>query len=95
VAHKVRAEKRPKAWRRRDLVHESTVAAATGHNRWWREQESAQHTESSIRVYRRSGVTRARLTFADGFVPEFSIHRCDLYFFHDADVLIVVLEISR
>jgi hypothetical protein len=60
-----------------------------------REQESAQHTESSIRVYRRSGVTRARLTFADGFVPEFSIHRCDLYFFHDADVLIVVLEISR
>jgi len=57
-------------------------------------QESGVHAQSSIRVYRRSDVTHTRLTFPDGFVHEFAIHRCDLYFFHDADVLIVVLEIS-
>ena len=56
-------------------------------------QESVRHAESSIRVYRRNDVVRTRLTFADAFVHEFAIHRCDLYFFHDADVMIVVLEI--
>ena len=56
-------------------------------------QESAQHAESSIRVFRRTDVTRARLTFADRATHEFAVHRCDLYFFHDADVMMVVLEI--
>ena len=56
-------------------------------------QESSRHAESSIRVYRRSDVAHTRLTFIDGFVCEFDVHRCDLYFFHDADVMIVVLEI--
>jgi hypothetical protein len=57
-------------------------------------QESAQRAESSIRVYRRTDVACARLTFADHLTQEFAIHRCDLYFFHDADVMMVVLEIS-
>jgi hypothetical protein len=56
-------------------------------------QESARHAQSSIRVYRRSDVTRARLTFADGLVCELAVFRCDLYFFHDADVMMVVLEV--
>jgi hypothetical protein len=57
-------------------------------------QESARYAESSIRVYRRSDVARMRLTFPDNYVREFTVHRCDLYFFHDADVMIVVLEIG-
>ncbi|HKR37972.1 MAG TPA: CorA family divalent cation transporter [Steroidobacteraceae bacterium] len=57
-------------------------------------QEGGHFGESSIRVYRRSDVAHARLTFADGFVHEFAVHRCDLYFFHDADVMVVVLEVS-
>jgi CorA-like Mg2+ transporter protein len=57
-------------------------------------QEGGQFGQSSIRVYRRSDVTHARLTFADGFEHLFAVHRCDLYFFHDADVMIVVLEVS-
>jgi hypothetical protein len=57
-------------------------------------QESTRRTESSIRVYRRNDVAFTRMEFDDGVKFEFDIHRCDLYFFHDADVMIVVLEIS-
>ena len=56
-------------------------------------QESARHAESSIRVYRRSDVAQARLTFADGLIYQLAVYRCDLYFFHDADVMTVVLEV--
>ena len=58
------------------------------------QEKSEDSGVSSIRVYRRSDVASARLTFADGWVHECAIHRCDLYFFHDADLLILVLEIS-
>ena len=58
------------------------------------QEKSEDSGVSSIRVYRRNDVASARLTFADGLAHECSIHRCDLYFFHDADVLILVLEIS-
>jgi len=49
--------------------------------------------ESSIRVYRRDDIGFARVTFGDDYQVEFEIHRSDLYFFHDADIVIVVLEI--
>jgi hypothetical protein len=58
------------------------------------QEKSEDSGVSSIRVYRRRDVASARLTFADGWVHECAIHRCDLYFFHDADLLILVLEIS-
>src|SRR5262245_34296764 len=58
------------------------------------QETTPRHAESSIRVYRRSDIAYARLTYDDGATIEFDIHRCDLYFFHDADVMIVVLEIS-
>ena len=58
------------------------------------QEESAQVAESSICVYRRSDVAHVRLTFADGWTRECEVHRCDLYFFHDADVMILVLEVS-
>jgi uncharacterized protein YijF (DUF1287 family) len=58
------------------------------------QEESAQSAESSIYVYRRYDVAYVRLTFPDGWVRECEVHRCDLYFFHDADVMIVVLEVS-
>lgn len=57
-------------------------------------QEGGEFGHSSIRVYRRSDVAHARLTFADGLAHEFDVHRCDLYFFHDADVMVVVIEVS-
>ena len=58
------------------------------------QEKSEDSGVSSIRVYRRSDVAAARLKFADGWVQECAIHRCDLYFFHDADVLALVLELS-
>ena len=58
------------------------------------QEKSEDSGASSIRVYRRSDVAAARLTFEDGWVNQVAIHRCDLYFFHDADLLILVLEIS-
>jgi hypothetical protein len=45
-------------------------------------------------VYRRHDVAHVRLTFPDGWTHECEVHRCDLYFFHDADVMIVVLEVA-
>jgi hypothetical protein len=58
-------------------------------------QETSEDTGvSSIRVYRRNDVASVRVTFADGFGQQCTIHRCDLYFFHDADVLTLVLELA-
>jgi CorA-like Mg2+ transporter protein len=57
-------------------------------------QEDSAVAESSICVYRRSDVTAVRLAFPDGWTCECAVHRCDLYFFHDADVMIVVVELS-
>lgn len=58
------------------------------------QEQSAQVAESSIYVYRRFDVGYVRLTFPDGWTHECEVHRCDLYFFHDADVMVVVLEVS-
>jgi hypothetical protein len=51
--------------------------------------------QSPIRVFRRSDVARARLTFSDldGAVV-LDVAHVDLYFFYDIDVVILVVELS-
>lgn len=52
--------------------------------------------ESPIRVFRRSDIAKARLTYPDpGSRPvTFDVVHTDLYFFHDIDLAILSLEVS-
>jgi hypothetical protein len=52
-------------------------------------QETSRHREPSMRVFRRTDVALARLSFADGEVVDFRIAHVDLYFFLDADIAIL------
>jgi len=52
-------------------------------------QESSRHREPSMRVFRRTDVALARLSFVDGEVVDFRIAHVDLYFFLDADIAIL------
>ena len=49
--------------------------------------------ESPIRVFRRTDVAAARLTYDDGGTVDLAIQHVDLYFFYDMDVVILVLEV--
>ena len=51
--------------------------------------------ESPIRVFRRTDVARARLTFPDEAAPvELELTHVDLYFFYDIDVVILAVELA-
>lgn len=52
--------------------------------------------ESPIRVFRRKDVAKARVTFPDAGESryELAVAHVDLYFFHDLDVAILVVEVS-
>ena len=51
--------------------------------------------ESPIRVFRRTDVARARLTFPDDAVPvELELTHVDLYFFYDIDVVVLAVELA-
>lgn len=51
--------------------------------------------ESPIRVFRRTDIARARLTFPDGSDPlVLDVVHVDLYFFYDIDVVILVVELA-
>lgn len=50
--------------------------------------------QASIRTFRRDDIARVRVTYAPGEAPtEFEIAHTDLYFFLDADIAILALEI--
>ncbi|MBL8390996.1 MAG: hypothetical protein JNN21_03875 [Candidatus Accumulibacter sp.] len=54
-----------------------------------------QHGGSPIRVFRRDDVAQVRMSFKDSVTPLcFDIVHLDLYFFHDIDVVILVVEIA-
>jgi len=55
-------------------------------------QETTRERDASMRVFRRTDVARARLTFDDGAIIIFDVAHIDLYFFLDADVAIVAFE---
>jgi hypothetical protein len=48
--------------------------------------------ESPIRLFRRSDITHARLTFDDGTPWTFVVEHMDLYFYHDVDVVMLAFE---
>ena len=51
--------------------------------------------DSPIRVFRRRGVARTRLTFPDGGDPvELDVVHVDLYFFYDLDVAVLAVELA-
>jgi hypothetical protein len=51
--------------------------------------------ESPIRVFRRTDVARARLTFPDDAAPvDLELTHVDLYFFYDIDVVILAVELA-
>ena len=50
--------------------------------------------ESPIRVFRRTDVARARLTFPDEIPVELDVTHVDLYFFYDIDVVILAVELA-
>jgi hypothetical protein len=52
-------------------------------------QETSRHREPSMRVFRRTDVAVARLSFEDGAVVDFRVAHVDLYFFLDADIAIL------
>jgi len=55
-------------------------------------QETTRERDASMRVFRRTDVASARLTFDDGAELTFEVAHIDLYFFLDADVAIVAFE---
>jgi hypothetical protein len=57
-------------------------------------QEAAGRAdERSLRVFRRDDVVRVRVTFADSVAMSFDVEEVALYFFLDADVAILTLEL--
>lgn len=51
-------------------------------------------SESPIKVYRRSDISRVRIAFSDREPFTFDIRHIDLYFFHDVDLAILAVEVS-
>ena len=59
------------------------------------ENRGGTRGESPIRVFRRTDVARARLTFPDRDEPILlDVVHVDLYFFYDIDVVILVVELG-
>ena len=59
------------------------------------EGDGAGAGQSPIRVFRRTDVARARLTFPDDAAPvELELTHVDLYFFYDIDVVILAVELA-
>lgn len=57
-------------------------------------RRSAWHAESPLRVFRRTDVAHARLTYKAGGAPvQFDVGRVELYFFYDIDVILLAVEI--
>jgi hypothetical protein len=57
-------------------------------------QEAAQrHDEPSIHVFRRTDIAKVRVAYDDGEKVDFGITHIDLYFFLDADIAILALEL--
>jgi hypothetical protein len=52
-------------------------------------QEVSRNREPSMRVFRRTDVTGARLSFTDGVTVDFKVTHVDLYFFLDADIALL------
>lgn len=50
--------------------------------------------ESPMRVFRRTDITDARLTFDDGVELTLAVQHVDLYFYYDVDVVMLALEYS-
>ncbi len=57
------------------------------------QETSQRHGEPSLRVFRRTDVARVRLTYDDGAALEFEVAHVDLYFFLDADIAILAVEL--
>jgi hypothetical protein len=59
------------------------------------EESDRRFGESPIRIFRRQDVVRVNMTFKESDTPlSFDIVHLDLYFFHDIDVVILVVEIA-
>ncbi len=59
-----------------------------------RGRRSAWHSESPVRVFRRTDVVRIRVTYRrDGPPVLFNVGHVELYFFYDIDVILLALEI--
>jgi hypothetical protein len=59
------------------------------------DDDNPQQGGSPIRVFRRHDVAQVRMSFKDSETPLcFDIIHLDLYFFHDIDVVILVVEIA-
>jgi hypothetical protein len=59
------------------------------------DDDNPQQGGSPIRVFRRHDVAQVRMSFKDSETPLcFDIVHLDLYFFHDIDVVILVVEIA-
>ena len=57
-------------------------------------RRSPWHSESPLRVFRRTDVARTRVTYRRGEPPVlFDVGRVELYFFYDIDVVLLAVEI--
>ena len=57
------------------------------------QEASQRHGEPSLRVFRRADVARVRLTFDDDSAQILEVAHVDLYFFLDADIAILAVEL--
>lgn len=57
------------------------------------QEASRRHGEPSLRVFRRGDVARVRMTYDDGATLVFQVAHVDLYFFLDADIAILAVEL--
>ena len=49
--------------------------------------------EPSLRIYRRSDIRKVVITYGDGSSLTFNVGHADLYFFFDADIMLLAFEI--
>ena len=57
------------------------------------QETSQRHGEPSIHVFRRTDIAGVRVTYDDGAAVVFTVPHADLYFFLDADIAILALEL--
>jgi hypothetical protein len=57
------------------------------------QEVSQRHGEPSIHVFRRTDIATARVTYDEGGTIDFAVAHADLYFFLDADIAILALEL--
>lgn len=57
------------------------------------QEASQRHGEPSLRVFRRADVARVRLKYDDDTTQVFEVAHVDLYFFLDADIAILAVEL--